>query len=225
VNGDRAELPGWLEPWAPAGEARNGGGRGAVVDQRQRGGEMVARLLDAGRQALWERGYDATRVDDVVALAGVSHGTFYLYFDNKSELLHRLALDCAADLRALIHDLDGYASPMPRSDLRYWVIGLLAAHRRNGPVLRVWLERRDPDPLMRALADDVLGELAAALERRVDQRVAGALDDGFVGLALLAMLERLAAYRRLAGDGLDERALVRTEVRMLSGVLSVSDRS
>lgn len=43
-------------------------------------------LLAAALDLFVERGYAATRLDDVAALAGVSKGTLYLYFTNKEEL-------------------------------------------------------------------------------------------------------------------------------------------
>lgn len=43
-------------------------------------------LLDAALDLFVERGYAATRLDDVAARAGVSKGTLYLYFTNKEEL-------------------------------------------------------------------------------------------------------------------------------------------
>lgn len=43
-------------------------------------------LLDAALALFVERGYAATRLDDVAARAGVSKGTLYLYFENKEEL-------------------------------------------------------------------------------------------------------------------------------------------
>jgi AcrR family transcriptional regulator len=43
-------------------------------------------LLDAALDLFVERGYAATRLDDVAARAGVSKGTLYLYFANKEEL-------------------------------------------------------------------------------------------------------------------------------------------
>lgn len=45
-----------------------------------------AELLAAALDLFVERGYAATRLDDVAALAGVSKGTLYLYFANKEEL-------------------------------------------------------------------------------------------------------------------------------------------
>ena len=49
-------------------------------------------LLEAGRDVIVSRGYQGTRVDDVVAAAGVSHGAFYRYFENKDELAQILAV-------------------------------------------------------------------------------------------------------------------------------------
>jgi AcrR family transcriptional regulator len=43
-------------------------------------------LLTAALDLFVERGFAATRLDDVAARAGVSKGTLYLYFENKEEL-------------------------------------------------------------------------------------------------------------------------------------------
>jgi len=43
-------------------------------------------LLAAALDLFVERGYAATRLDEVAAHAGVSKGTLYLYFENKEEL-------------------------------------------------------------------------------------------------------------------------------------------
>lgn len=43
-------------------------------------------LLAAALNLFVERGYAATRLDDVAARAGVSKGTLYLYFSNKEDL-------------------------------------------------------------------------------------------------------------------------------------------
>jgi len=43
-------------------------------------------ITAAALELFVERGYAATRLEDVAARAGVSKGTVYLYFDNKEEL-------------------------------------------------------------------------------------------------------------------------------------------
>lgn len=47
-------------------------------------------LLDAARQLIVERGFDATTMSDVAEAAGVGKGTVYLYFDSKVDLLDGL---------------------------------------------------------------------------------------------------------------------------------------
>ena len=61
----------------------------------------MRKLFDAGMRVFAERGYHAARVDDIVRTARTSHGTFYLYFANKEDLLRTLAVDCADDLAKL----------------------------------------------------------------------------------------------------------------------------
>ena len=56
-------------------------------DARQRRKEArPAELLSAALDLFVERGYTATKLDDVAAMAGVSKGTLYLYFDSKEAL-------------------------------------------------------------------------------------------------------------------------------------------
>jgi AcrR family transcriptional regulator len=62
-----------------------------VRSRNARGQRTRAALLLAGREAFEEHGYDGVRVDDVCARAGVSHGTFYTYFDSKEALFAEVA--------------------------------------------------------------------------------------------------------------------------------------
>lgn len=50
-------------------------------------------LLAAALDLFVERGFTATRLDDVAARAGVSKGTLYLYFTNKEELFKAVVRD------------------------------------------------------------------------------------------------------------------------------------
>ena len=50
-------------------------------------------LLAAAVDLFVEKGYAATRLDDVAARAGVSKGTLYLYFDSKAALLRAVVED------------------------------------------------------------------------------------------------------------------------------------
>lgn len=47
-------------------------------------------LLGAGLEVFGEKGYAATTISDIVRAAGVTQGTFYLYFTNKADLFSEL---------------------------------------------------------------------------------------------------------------------------------------
>ncbi|MCV7260202.1 TetR/AcrR family transcriptional regulator [Mycobacterium shimoidei] len=48
---------------------------------------MVQRILDAGRQVLIERGYEATTTNLIADVAGISPGSLYQYFPNKEAII------------------------------------------------------------------------------------------------------------------------------------------
>ncbi len=57
--------------------------------------ERRQQILGVAREVFSKRGYHQTTIDDIVALAGVARGTFYLYFEDKravfSDLVDRFA--------------------------------------------------------------------------------------------------------------------------------------
>jgi AcrR family transcriptional regulator len=59
-----------------------------------------AALLDAARRVFAEKDVEAARVSEIVALAGVAQGTFYLYFPSKLALVLALTDEVYADIRA-----------------------------------------------------------------------------------------------------------------------------
>src|SRR5580698_8854976 len=60
---------------------------------RSQGRKTMRKLLDAAMVVFARRGYYAARVDDIVKVARTSHGTFYLYFSNKEDLLRALVAE------------------------------------------------------------------------------------------------------------------------------------
>jgi AcrR family transcriptional regulator len=75
-----------------------------------------AELLAAARALFFERGYDVTSVDEIIARAGVSKGTFYYYFPSKEATLEALAEQMANDAVAQDGDIlkDGALNSVDR---------------------------------------------------------------------------------------------------------------
>lgn len=57
---------------------------------RRRSRDRPDEILDAALRLFTERGFAATKVEDVAAAAGLSKGTVYLYFSSKEALLEAL---------------------------------------------------------------------------------------------------------------------------------------
>ncbi len=151
------------------------------------------RLLDAGTQALTEQGFHATRVDDVVRIAGVSHGTFYLYFANKDELFRAMAERCADDVSALAADL-GEVTPDGAGllELRRWIADFLGIYRQHGVVIRAWAESKSDDRALSRLGVRAFGQVTSGFGERLVASGATDRQAELRAAALLAMLERFA---------------------------------
>jgi AcrR family transcriptional regulator len=122
----------------PPGRPSLGGGTPARDRElRAQGRETVRKLLEAGMIEFEERGFQGLRVDDVVHRAGISHGTFYLYFSNKEDLFRAL-------LRDALHDMETVAGDFPvvtgdetgLKVLCQWVRKFFAAYATHSTVLR-----------------------------------------------------------------------------------------
>jgi AcrR family transcriptional regulator len=66
---------------------------GRRVPRTGRGERTRDELLAAATDVFWDKGYLDSRVADIVGRAGVSHGTFYTYFDSKEAVLWAIAAD------------------------------------------------------------------------------------------------------------------------------------
>ena len=63
------------------------------------GRERKQQLVACAAQLFAERGYDETRIKDIVDAAGVAKGLFYWYFENKEALFSEVAADIRRRLR------------------------------------------------------------------------------------------------------------------------------
>jgi AcrR family transcriptional regulator len=185
---------------------------------RRQGAETRAKLLDAAVPTLADKGYHATRVDDIVRQAGVSHGTFYLYFTNKEDLFRMLAERCADDADALASSLGVVGSGRAGvATLRAWLTEFLGFYRRYGVVIRAWAENQ--------VSDRTLARLGAASFERITATLQASMAGGSEGdpapdrgdaqrrlelraAALLAMIERFAYVTTSRDLGFGEDALL-----------------
>jgi AcrR family transcriptional regulator len=132
-------------------------------------------LLEAALELFVERGFAATRLEDVARRAGVSKGTLYLYFENKEELFK-------AVVRATIGqaigqaELDLAASDAPSAALlkemllRWW--GQVGATKLAGITKLMMAESGNFPELVRFYEDEVVARGNALLVRVLERGLA-----------------------------------------------------
>lgn len=83
-----------------AASTASGGHRVRVAAQRRE--RMRMRLIESALLVFGQKGLDATDIQDVIDMAGVSRGSFYNYFRTNEELMGAVMLELANELLALI---------------------------------------------------------------------------------------------------------------------------
>jgi len=155
-----------------------------------------SRLLTAAREAFSELGYVATRVDDIVARAGVSHGTFYRYFGDKQDVLVGLTQHTARSLYGAAVAPLARPPADPRDAVRQRLSAFFDAYSKEWDVARAWMQadgvhatvhevrsrvrRSIVDGIAELLArDSERGLLRAGVEPRVAAAAFVAMAEGF----------------------------------------------
>ena len=173
-----------------------GGGPSQNRELRAQGRETLRKLLDAGMAEFKERGFHSARVDDMAQRAGVSHGTFYLYFASKEDLFKAL-------LRDALHDLEVLAGDFPvvtrnaagLAALRNWVRKFFDAYAAHATVVRIVIQAEPVQEDIYADGMRLLFSLSEAITTGMTAAVRGAAGPQahteLTAMACLLMLQQV----------------------------------
>lgn len=134
-------------------------------------------LTAAALELFVEKGFAATRLDEIAARAGVSKGTLYLYFESKEDLFKAVIregmLPLLAEGEELVANMPGSASELFKAIvLRWWeMVG-------EGPIggipKLIFAEARNFPEIARFYAEEVIERgkrlLVVVLQRGIDLR-------------------------------------------------------
>ncbi len=181
------------------------------------------KLLDATRVLLTRHGFSDVRLVDITREIGASPATFYQYFTDIDDALLALSNEVTENSGALIELLEApWAEPADYERAVAFIDAYIAYWADNRAVLRVRnlkAEEGNADfrrarsaaqlPLMQAISTKVENNMAAG-------RISADLDTQATAAAVLAMLERLTAYRaELSARGTGGAALETTLSRIV----------
>jgi TetR/AcrR family transcriptional regulator, transcriptional repressor for nem operon len=182
-------------------------------------GRSKEKLVRAARDLMLARGYPSTSVDDIIAAAGVSKGSFYHHFDSKEDLALAAMHQFLADGAALMMEgsFRNIAAPKERAiaflkhvesvAMRLWHHGCLLVMfsvELAGTSARV---RDETSAVLRGLIDQV-----AAIVRPLTKDGGGSVKMTARALAnmYLAVIDGSLVYARATGDSRSIAANLKT---------------
>lgn|GEM_PF-697985 len=163
---------------------------------QERSAETRKRILEAAREVFSEKGYEKTSVAEIISRAGIGHGTFWLYFRNKEDLLRHMLREMVSELESLDWYRENHLDEITVEtvqDLEGIIRGVMEVFRRYSHihplVIRASVEseefRRDLDELNLPFARILEAKLREHLERGLCRD----LDPEIVSRIILAMME------------------------------------
>jgi AcrR family transcriptional regulator len=116
------------------------------------GRRTLQALTDSGRELFVARGYHDTRINDVVAAAGLSHGAFYRYFESKEAFAQILAVQAIRTVSTALVDIpagtpDGVTAT---AALRRWLRRYNATQAGEAAIIRLWADAAVADATFRS---------------------------------------------------------------------------
>jgi TetR/AcrR family transcriptional regulator, ethionamide resistance regulator len=164
--------------------------------RQRRRAEIEQQLLEA-TERLMADGFSFTElsVDRLAAAAGISRATFYIYFEDKRQLLLKLTRQVFAELSQAANLWWAVAERRDPDDGRRAIREIIAAYRRHQAVITAANEMATYDAAVAETYHDLIDDIAAkgklAIERAVASGMAPAVHSFETANALTWMVERV----------------------------------
>lgn len=193
---------------------------------QRRADDRPAEILNAALEVFVERGFSASRLEDVAKRAGISKGTLYLYFSGKEELFKALVEHAIVpeleSAETLAREHRGTSRELLEQLLRFWW-NTIAGSRLSGIPKLVLSEAGNFPELARYFAETVILRNRAILEGVLEVGMArGEFRRLPVDLASRTLLSPLLfgalwkhSFQPLEDPPLDQEAFFATALQVL----------
>ena len=202
--------------------------------RQRRKAERPQELLDAALAQFVDKGFTATRMDDVARAAGVSKGTLYLYYSSKDELFKAVVRHSLVEVLVeggeLVDRWSGPTSDLLHNLAHTWW-ARVGNSKASGIFKLVISEVGNMPELAQFYVDEVITPthvlLGRAIERGMAQGEFRRVDVVAVVHALMATVQFLVIYPLCTGRSqrnpfpLDTETFMRTQIDLLLHGLEV----
>ncbi len=192
-------------------------------------------LLDAALDLFVEKGFAATRAEEVAARAGVSKGTLFLYFQSKEELLKAVVRENIAgrfkEWNEEFEAFDGSSADMLRYCMRVWwervgatrasgITKLMISEARNFPEITAFYQQEVIEP-----GQDLIRRI---LKRGVDSGEFRPLDLDYAVFSIIAPMIFIIMSKHsmgaclASGRSMDPERYLASQIDILLGGMMAS---
>jgi len=172
------------------------------------------RLTTAARNVFEDRGYTDAAIGDITDVAGVNRATFYLHFNNKSEVFTAVMNELFAGTAEYWRAMDRALMRSSRSAIRDWLDETSAWYINNARLLGAWNEAVAVDVTVSAATQAYMDTLAEELRDYLSPFEPAERDDA--RLRVILLIEQLTqVYYRFWVQG-----VLRTDREHLLDVLT-----
>jgi len=163
-------------------------------------------LLAAAIDLFVERGFAATRLEDVARRAGVSKGTLYLYFENKEELFKAVVrtsiVPVIGEAESSVAEFDGHSAELLRKVMLDWW-DHIGVNKVSGIVKLVMAEANNFPELAKFYQDEVINRgtrmISSMLERGIARGEFRAINVTQTTQVLMAPMLMLVTWKHSVG--------------------------
>jgi AcrR family transcriptional regulator len=194
----------------------------------ERGRRTRRQLLVAAREVFERDGFLDARVTDISAAAGASHGSFYTYFESKTDIFRTL---CAQEMDALYVGTGGSEGredddPDPIARIERSNRRFVEIYKRNTALMGLLEQVTAYDEEVRKLRMAVRERAVSRIERSIlALQEAGLadrdLDPFHSASALVTMVNSTVHFWLVLGEQFDEETLVHTLTQLWARALGI----
>ncbi|NOY68448.1 MAG: TetR/AcrR family transcriptional regulator [Deltaproteobacteria bacterium] len=176
-----------------------------------------ASLIGAAVTMFQEKGFQKTRVSDVVSMAGVSQGTFYNYFKSKEEIFRHICNGFIAEVQKLFierteHIFDGDSATEIRKNVLATIDELFVIYMENLAVAEIlFREGIGNGGLFKEIYEDLLSIFIDLIREQVEKGVEKGFlttdDPGISAVFIFGLFERSLFYFLLVRRNTDLKVL------------------
>lgn len=175
-------------------------------------------MIHAAREVFEEKGFEETRIADIVKQAGIAHGTFYRYFDSKHEIFHEVVKTVTGEMFSASRPETARDSD-PIERIRESTERYLLAYSDNARIMHVIEQVSPRDPFYADLLLQIralfVERIVAGTKRLQDEGLAeSGIDVETTASILGGMVEQIARVWFLLGEEYNYDVVLETVTRL-----------